>query len=148
MLLNLQSDIKIKLPWTKKQLEKILAVAAKQAKASATFQLSLLVVGDRKIRQLNKTFRKKDKVTDVLSFSPTEGEKLQLPQEEKNYLGEIFICYPQVKRQAKTYQQTIKAEFGLLFIHGFLHLLGYNHEKEKDYLKMKALEDKTMAKIV
>jgi len=81
--------------------------------------LSLAFVGKDEMQRLNKTFRKKDKTTDVLSFA----------LEEENYLGEIVICPDVVKENAKEYGTTAKKEIIKVFVHGILHLLGYDHEK-------------------
>ena len=89
--------------------------------------LSLAFVGKDEIRKLNKKFRKKDKPTDVLSF-----ELKELPAQEKNgYLGEVIICPEVVKENAKKYKVTIKEEMLKVFVHGILHLLGYDHERSK-----------------
>jgi len=123
----------------------ILNLAANILKIKKGFEVSVIIIGDQKIKSLNKKFRKKNQVTDVLSFSAQEGNQI-LPQ-ETDYLGEIFICYPQIIRQAKKYNNSIKDEFSLLLVHGFLHLLGYDHIKQSDYLKMKKLEEKIIVKL-
>jgi len=97
-----------------------------------TETLSLAFVGKEEIKSLNKKFRKKNKETDVLSFALSE----------KNYLGEIIICPEVVKENAK--ENGIPAERELLkvFIHGILHLCGYDHEKsEKEAKLMEAREE-------
>jgi len=83
--------------------------------------LSLAFVGKEEIKKLNKKFRKKNKETDVLSFELNENE----------CLGEIVICPEVVKDNAKKYRVTIKNEMLKMFIHGILHLCGYDHEKSK-----------------
>jgi len=80
---------------------------------------SLAFVKKEEIKKLNKIFRDKNKPTDVLSFS----------LKEKKYLGEIIICPEIVKENAKKYKIPIKMEMMKVFIHGILHLLGYDHEK-------------------
>ena len=78
--------------------------------------LSIVFTGEKKIRKLNKKYRKKDKVTDVLSFG--DG------------LNEIIICLGEVKKNAKKYNSTSKKELARVLIHGILHLLGYEHSKK------------------
>lgn len=89
-------------------------------------ELSIVLVGQGRIRELNKQYRKKNKVTDVLSFS-YDGS------------GEIVICLKEVKKNAKKYQSTFKKELARVLIHGLLHLLGHHHQamgkKENYYLK-------------
>jgi len=83
-------------------------------------EVSIVIVGDAKIRNLNKRYRKKNKVTDVLAFD----------------YGEIFICLPQARRQAKKLGHSLKKELGILLIHGLLHLAGYDDKTKKGYNKM------------
>jgi len=100
--------------------------------------LSLAFVLPDEIKKLNKNFRKKNKPTDVLSFA----------FEDKGYLGEIIICPQVVKENAIKYRTTIKEEMVKVFIHGILHLLGYDHEKsEKASLLMEQKQEKYLSKI-
>lgn len=89
-------------------------------------ELSIVLVGQGRIRELNKQYRKKNKVTDVLSFRYDSS-------------GEVVICLREVKKNAKKYQSTFKKELARVLIHGLLHLLDYNHQtmekKENYYLK-------------
>ncbi len=84
--------------------------------------LTIVFSNDRLVRQLNRSFRKKDKTTDVLSFPI--GEK---GPDGSFYLGDIIISVPQAQRQAKQKKQALEKELTILVIHGFLHLLGYEH---------------------
>jgi probable rRNA maturation factor len=85
-------------------------------------EVGLAFVGDRKIRTLNRTFRKKDKATDVLSFPLRERAA-----DGKYYLGDIVISVPQARRQAFRLGHSLSDELVDLTVHGFLHLLGYEH---------------------
>lgn len=93
--------------------------------------VSVAFVGDRKIKILNKNYRGKDKITDILSFC---GEGCDL--------GEIVICYPQIKRQAKKFSDSEKQELVFILVHGLLHLLGYTDDTDKEALKMEKLGQK------
>lgn len=88
-------------------------------------EVSLAFVGDKRIKDLNRIYRKKDKVTDVLSFNG-----------EGDFLGEIIINPLQIKRQAKEYKRSVKEELIFILVHGLLHLIGYNDETEKERLGM------------
>lgn len=102
-------------------LEKIII---KRFKLKKTISIALL--SEKEIRELNRVYRRKDKVTDVLSFNIDSSENL----------GEVVICLAQTKKQATANHKTIKSELQLLTIHGILHLLGYDHElSEKEYLR-------------
>ncbi len=90
--------------------------------------ISILFVGDEKMRELNRTYRGIDRTTDVLSFSQLEGPS---PSEEAADLGDIVISPAQAKRQAAEIGKSLDQEIALLLIHGLLHLIGYDHEKNR-----------------
>lgn len=116
----------------------------KTLKLKRPFELSIAVVGDTAMRRLNKTYRGKDSVTDVLSFGEIDSSDMHAQQQE--LLGEIIICYPQAVRQAKKAGHSISEELKLLLTHGFLHLLGHDHIKSADAKKMRNLEEKILGK--
>lgn len=105
-------------------------------------ETTIVFVGDKKIRELNRTFRKKDYVTDVLSFAYFNDIPNRLNPSYSTYeLGDIVISAPQAKRQAVEQGLELKEEISRLLIHGLLHLLGYDHESsQKDAIKMKRIE--------
>lgn len=90
--------------------------------------LSLSVVGERKIRELEKKYFGEDKVTDVLSFSQLEGDRVPGEEEDKLVLGDVVVCYPEAKRQALKFNRLLDDEIEFLVNHGVLHLLGIHHE--------------------
>ena len=103
---------------------------------------TLLLSGNKEIKFLNKKFRKKNKVTDVLSF-PFQTKKdldKKLKFEKEIYLGDIIINFNKIKK--KKILKNFKAEFDRLWIHGLLHLFGYDHIRNKDFLKMSKIEKK------
>lgn len=90
-------------------------------------KVGVVIVGDRKMKQLNEKFRGKKETTDVLSFSQVEGE--EVPQlDEVLDLGEVVVSWPQAMKQALDKQVLIEEEVGFLIKHGLLHLLGVHHE--------------------
>jgi len=98
-------------------------------------EVSILLMGDNDIRQLNKEFRDYDKSTDVLSFPQNSDEDPQIPGEI--ILGDIAISLDKAKFQAKEHGLKLNEEIILLLIHGILHLLGYDHEiSEQEEIKM------------
>jgi probable rRNA maturation factor len=113
---------------------------AQSLKIKKTPEISIAVVDERTIKKLNRLYRDKNQVTDVLSFAETNS-KIKF---DKNYLGEIVICYPQAVRQAKKVGHSVNKEIELLLIHGFLHLLGYDHQKKKETRLMRSLEQKIL----
>jgi probable rRNA maturation factor len=105
-------------------LEKLLV---EQDMVSGDVKISLSVVGERKIRELEKKYFNRDEVTDVLSFPLEEGELMPEDDDGLN-LGDIVICYPQAKRQALQWNRTVDDELEFLACHGLLHLLGIHHD--------------------
>ncbi len=90
-------------------------------------ELSLMFVGDRRMRQLNTEYRGVRKTTDVLSFEAG----IPVIQEEADILGDIVISVPKAESQAKEYGSGFYDEINRLLIHGTLHLLGYDHEESE-----------------
>jgi rRNA maturation RNase YbeY len=105
---------------------------ARQQLGLKTFDLTLAFCSRKRIQELNRLYRNKDKVTDVLSFF--------YPHE-----GEIFICRPQAAQQAKENGLSLLTEVIQLLIHGLVHVAGYDHETESDYRAMRLVEEKIYA---
>jgi probable rRNA maturation factor len=147
MVVNYTVEINRWLPINQQSVAKLLNQAAQILKLKNKLEVSVIVVGDKKIQTLNKNFRHKNKVTDVLSFRQSEGQKIVQPQELIDYLGEIFICWPQIVRQSKLYGNTAREEFQLMLVHGLLHLLGYDDQTVSADKKMKKIQDKIISKL-
>ena len=81
-------------------------------------EISIAIVGEKKIKELNKKYRKKNQATDVLSFFYGDS-------------GEVVLCLQQIRKNAKKYKSTFKKESARVLIHGILHLLGEDNEKTK-----------------
>lgn len=109
--------------------------------------ISIAVVGNKTIRKFNKQYRKKNKPTDVLSFGEKDVRNfINIPQ--LNYLGEIIISYPEIRKQAKEDKESVHSIFKKLLVHGILHLLDYEHEKgEKEKRKMFKKQNEILEKI-
>ena len=103
---------------------------------------TLLLSGNKEIKYLNKKFRKKDKVTDVLSFPFHVKKELEkkLKKEKELYLGDIIINLSKIKN--KNIKKNFEKEFNRLWIHGLVHLFGHDHKKDKDFRKMHQVEKK------
>jgi probable rRNA maturation factor len=126
-------------------------------------EISLAIVGDGRIRKLNKIYRGRNRVTDVLAFGDKsvltylakafprlkKGKDLEFvnPPDGIKRLGEVIICYPRAKKQAKQLGHSLEKELTILLIHGILHLLGYEHELGGQEAKeMEAIEDRILNK--
>ncbi|MFZ3069459.1 MAG: rRNA maturation RNase YbeY [Microgenomates group bacterium] len=105
----------------------LLKTLEEQEVISGTVKISLSVVGERKIKELEKKYFHEDKVTDVLSFPLEEGAEMPDDFDGLN-LGDIVICYPQAKRQALQWNRIVDEEIEFLACHGLLHLLGIHHD--------------------
>ena len=122
-------------------------------------ELSVHLIGDKKIKKINKHYRGMDKVTDVLAFAwqdfplrPSFAKGFGMAQQgfgERNKdLGDIFISIPQVKRQAKEQKISYKEELARILVHGILHLNEYDHMNEKEKKEMFGLQEKMVKKIM
>ena len=105
------------------------------------FNASLIIVGKNKIRSINRDYRNKDKETDVISFANIDSIDYDFLDGTIN-LGDIFINVDRVLSQAKKYKHSVKREFVFLFVHGLLHLFGYDHMNKKDEKKMFELQER------
>ena len=111
-------------------------------------EISLILVTDKKIREINREMRNLDKATDVLSFPmnefPFAGDFSHLenaadafhPETGELLLGDIVISAEHVEKQAEDYGHSRKREFAFLLVHSLLHLIGYDHMEEKDRILM------------
>lgn len=141
-----------------KMFRRVAEVILKTVGIENKTEISLAIVGDGRMRKLNKMYRGSNRVTDVLAF----GDKSVLPYLAKAFprlkkgqevefieppdgvkrLGEVIICYPRARKQARRLGHSLEKELTILLIHGILHLLGYDHEKggaaEEEMKKMEA----------
>ena len=106
---------------------------------------TLLLSGNSEIKRLNKRFRNKNKSTDVLSFPFYKKNELKkkLKQNKEVYLGDIIINISKIKKGNEL--GNFKYELDKLWIHGLIHLFGYDHKRERDFLKMSNIENKFLS---
>ena len=109
---------------------------------SKIFVSTLLLSGNLQIKKLNKKFRRKNKITDVLSFPFHKKKKLSnlIKQENEIYIGDIIVNLEYIKN--KKNKKEFKNELLKLWIHGLVHLFGYDHKKVKDFYTMRKVEKK------
>ena len=118
------------------QIDDLLNFAKEQEGITQDAELSVTFVDKEEIQQINKIYRDKDKVTDVISFALEEDEPEITGLEIPRVLGDIIICTDVAQEQATTYGHSFERELGFLALHGFLHLVGYDHMNEEDEKKM------------
>lgn len=138
-MLALDFNKGVKCPYTEKDVKKVFGIIEKKLKVSG--ELEVNIVGDKEIKDLNFRYRGKNKPTDVLSFAWQEDRVVKT----KN-LGQIYICYPQIVRQAKELKIKIKEEFVRMLTHGFLHIMGYDHVEKKDATIMFGIQEEVVEK--
>lgn len=124
-----------------KDIENILKLGLKHMNIKDSY-ISVVIVDKDRIHEINKTYRNVDKVTDVISFAFEDNEGIT--PDGLRILGEIYLCMDKAKEQAVEYGHSNKREICYLVIHGLLHLLGYDHEKEEDKKKMRTKEEEIL----
>ena len=127
----------------KRYFKKTLKVLGKED----NYSVSLIIVSPLKIKNINNKYRNINKVTDVISFALMDNDDGYVLPVEDIELGDIFINYNRVKTQAKEYEHSEKREFIFLFIHGLLHLMGYDHMNKEDEEVMFGLQKKIIGNL-
>ncbi len=109
-------------------------------------EISVSFVDEKRIKELNSTYRDKNSKTDVLSF-PQYDTQEEIPKTGMSVLGDIVICSPIAKKQAEEAGHSEKRELVYLFVHSMLHLLGHDHMKKEEKKLMRETEEKIMHSI-
>lgn len=113
--------------------------------------LNVILTNSEYIREVNREYRKIDKETDVLSFPMFEKEELEelkkQPEEIEEVLGDIIISIPRVNEQAKEYGHSFERELAYMIVHGFYHIIGYDHMEEEEKIVMRAKEEAVLNKL-
>ncbi|MDQ1144999.1 putative rRNA maturation factor [Bacillus sp. SORGH_AS 510] len=125
------------------EVERLLAFAAKKLNVEEHSEVSVTYVTNEKIHEINREFREKDAPTDVISFAMEElgeGEIELKGVDMPRILGDIIISVAKTKEQAEDYGHSFLRELGFLAVHGFLHLLGYDHMTEEEEKEMFTLQ--------
>ena len=132
---------KIKNPsnYIQKKIKKIIQFNSLKKKR---LSLTILLTGNSKMKYLNKKFRNKNKTTDALSFPNLDPVDLKKKINTKIYLGDIALSYEIINQRSKN--SNFNMEFDKMWVHGYLHLLGHDHKKIKNYKAMKRIEDKIL----
>ena len=111
----------------RKRIRKLVVSLLNKQEIIGKTEVSIAVVGDRKMRELSRKYKGEDKTRNVLSFSQTEGEPSQA-QSDVLYLGDVVVSYPQVIKEAAAEDMFVDDKIDELIEHGLMHLLGINHE--------------------
>ena len=111
----------------RKRVRSLINNLLKKQGVAGKVEVSIAIVGDRKMRELSKKYKGEDKTRNILSFSQTEGEPVKNPSSAL-FLGDVVISYPQVIREAAAEEVLVDEKIEQLVEHGIMHLLGINHE--------------------
>ena len=145
MKIFLNNFKKLNSPMSENQISKILNRVIEEAKFKIedfeNKELSISCVSEEESKVLNKKYRGKNKPTNVLSFSVNEHLTKNL------LIGDIILCTEIIKKEAKEYSKNFENRLKHMIIHGFLHLLSFNHEEDHERIKMEELEKIIMNKI-
>ncbi len=136
------------------RLRQIVLGILEEEGARSPLETSVVVTDDEEVRRLNQRYRGLNRTTDVLSFplletGPPSGngngkDQFVLPVDLVPQLGEVIISYPQAQRQARTTETPLEDEVNRLLVHGFLHLLGYDHDKPAERRAMRQREKRIL----
>lgn len=125
----------------KQYLQPLLRRTLEAVKHDENVVVNVVLVNDEEIHEYNRNFRNVDRPTDVLSFIDGDVDEGQL------LMGDIIISIDALRRQAKDYGHTLKREFCFLVVHGYLHLLGYDHHTENEEKEMFGLQFEILKEI-
>ncbi|ERN54757.1 rRNA maturation RNase YbeY [Alkalihalophilus marmarensis] len=127
---------------------KLITSAAEYEKLDGEVELSITFVDEKRIQEINAEYRGKDMTTDVISFAlndEVEDEADMIMEGMPNALGDIIISVAHISRQAEEYGHSFERELGFLVVHGFLHLLGYDHMTEQDEKAMFSRQEEILS---
>jgi probable rRNA maturation factor len=136
----------LEVSWLRSVAEQVLV--AQDAGSGA--ELGLVITGQERVQQLNRSYLGRDEPTDVIAFSMLPAADLThfvTPPDGMLHLGEVIIAYPQAVTQAEEHHHSVKREIAILIIHGVLHLLGYEDEKPEKKRQMVAREGEILSYI-
>ena len=128
-----------------KLYEHLFLKTLKTLELDENYIMSVTFVDTLRIHEINKEYRNIDRPTDVISFAFMDDINEQnIVGDFPKDLGEIYICYDVANENRKNYNNSIERELSFLFVHGLLHLLGYDHMEKEDEIEMFGLQDKIL----
>ena len=142
-----ETKAKISKAFFKKYLDRLYQVMKKEIDKKLfkrDGQLDLVLIGDKRIREMNKQYRKKDTATDVISFAYLEVTDYGKDPGDI-IVGDIFISVDTAKRQAIEKEHDLKKELAILFVHGLLHCMGFDHNTDEEEAEMEGWAKKVLA---
>lgn len=136
----------------KKIIRKVIETCFEEEKLqNSKLYVNVILTNPKNIKEINTKFRKIEKETDVLSFPMFEKEDIEIFKNSENeieeVLGDIIVSIERVKEQAIEYGHSFERELAYMIVHGFYHLMGYDHMTEEDKSKMRPKEEKILEKL-
>lgn len=136
----------------RRALRTVCAAALEGEGVTGPVVLTLTLVDDDEIQEINREHRQVDRPTDVLSFSLVEGElngtaAFALPPGVPRELGDVVVSYPRAVAQAEEYGHSVERELAYLVVHGVLHILGHDHAEPDEQAIMRAREEAALARV-
>ena len=127
-----------------KDISELLSFAYDYLKEAGDAEVSVSFVSNEEIKNINRDYRDKDSVTDVISFALEEDEVSIIPDDAPRTLGDIVISSDRAKEQAADYGHSYRRELLFLSLHGFLHLLGYDHMESDEEAVMNGKQEEIL----
>ena len=133
----------------KEIIKEVLDKCFKEEKLGKHIAITVTLTNRENIRNINKKYRQIDNPTDVLSFPMYEREEISEVKQQKYevILGDIVISIPKVEEQAEEYGHSFKRELSYMVVHGFYHLMGFDHMKEEEKAEMREKEENILGKL-
>ena len=148
MILEFENRLDPEWDYLEEDYKRLMEIGYSMLSVPANYEIDVALVGDEEIHEINRDYRSVDRITDVISFAfdddKTEAGKIVNDLSIPHMLGEIFICVPQALRQAAEIGNSKERELSFLFVHGMLHLLGYDHMKVEDEKIMFPLQERIL----
>ena len=140
-----QIEITDTLPLSNEDIQECidLSLKASMNQSMLPFAVNVRIVGQDEILILNKHYKKENMPTNVLAFEGNLEEEKSLGIQPP-FLGDVVICFPIVEREAMDQKKTFDQHFAHMLVHGFLHLLGFDHQNDSDQKIMQELENETL----
>lgn len=147
MSVLLANDENLGIPIRTEEIESICAFVLGKEGVLRDVEVSISIVDEGEMHELNRSWRGIDRTTDVLSFECDSAFDESIPEDEPLELGDIILAPAVIARQAPTFGNTAADEFRLMLVHGMLHLLGYDHIELADAEVMEAREDSILKEL-
>lgn len=144
MELEINSEIEQNIDEYRDIYPRLLEKALKMLNVTTNVIMSVTFVDEDMIHEINKTYRNIDRPTDVISFAFLDDKSEKIVGDVPLDLGEIYICYDVADKNRLSYSNSLKRELCFLFVHGLLHLLGYDHMTKEDEEVMFPLQEKIL----